>query len=342
MSNEKLPYRFSGKRVLLTYTGDFLSIDSVFNRLSAKLHSYCILDYLVVLEHNPTHIHAYIECKKKIDTTNKLFFDLWYDKPVHPNVKCVSKSNLNNSDSSRENVIDYLLKFIYSVKDNEGINYLISPNFKNFVGPYGNYINVRTVAIQLAQKGNVSEALHLLLEEIPEEAFNNYGNIKLALQDVSTRSLNNVNKTSNYLDKSHELDLSAQKALSKFLQNDFNAPILLIRKEYDNINLEQIEQFLKQHYVEYTVLHDLQSLAIVPIHSKLVIFNNIEWDDNFSLNSVKKLFTGTSGFVECKGNIFELRPNLLRICFTDKNFPRKFSHLVRSYKFNKLSNKDLL
>lgn len=87
-------FRFNASRVFLTYsqTPRRFTPQVVLKQITKKAE---VKDYLISQEHHKdggTHIHAYIEFTKKLDTKDSRFFDLeYYRQGYHPNIQKVTK-----------------------------------------------------------------------------------------------------------------------------------------------------------------------------------------------------------------------------------------------------------
>ena len=196
-------FRLSAKRFLLTYhryTGDLRPMLSFFK---FKLDHYGLQDYILVSEFVETsggheHVHAYLECTKRVDTRNPRYFD--FVEPgtgfiFHPNILRVrDRTGLNvrvGEDQfyhRPEDLIEYALKYVYALAPSLYAGHVMaSPGIRKRLGPRGNVLSASQVALQLAREQNLDSALNVLKLEDPSSYLQNYSSIREALYAEAVR-----------------------------------------------------------------------------------------------------------------------------------------------------------
>jgi len=179
-SKVKIP-RIATKKLLLTYSQCPMSIESCFIALKQilKEQGRKITDYALSTEKHQdgfSHIHAYIELDKRIDTKNMRVFDIsWEGKLYHPNIL---KSKYKTA------CVEYILK---NVTDLNSTEFITSKQLKQALTIEEDKIKVLSyheTLIALARNNRVEEAMQLLEKQEPARFVSSHNSLRKSLTDL--------------------------------------------------------------------------------------------------------------------------------------------------------------
>lgn len=154
--SRKHDFLLSAKNLYLTYSNCDLELIKIIEILKEKLSSYVVQDWVVVREYHETgeaHVHIYLKLLKKAIIKSATFLDM---KQYHGNYQGARKPN---------NTIEYMLKSIPSKNDP---NLYYSPGMSNLIGELGNYKSLSEALLDLAENGEILQAMNLLRKESPD------------------------------------------------------------------------------------------------------------------------------------------------------------------------------
>jgi len=179
-SKVKIP-RIATKKLFLTYSQCPMSIESCFTALKQilKEQGRNIIDYALSTEKHQdgsSHIHAYIELDKRIDTKNMRVFDIsWEDKVYHPNIL---KSKYKAA------CVEYILK---DITDLNSSDFIVSKALKKMLTMQGNKVKVLSyhkAVLALARKGLIEDAMQLVEEHEPARIMTSHRSLRSSLTDL--------------------------------------------------------------------------------------------------------------------------------------------------------------
>ena len=184
-SKVKIP-RIATKKLLLTYSQCPISIESCFTALKQilKERGRKITDYALSTEKHQdgsSHIHAYIELSKRIDTKDMRVFDIsWEGKVYHPNIL---KSKYKTA------CVEYILKDITDLNSTE---FIVSKELKETLVIEDDKIKVLSyheTLIALARNNRVEEAMQLLEKQEPGRFVSSHRSLRKSLVDLQPDKL---------------------------------------------------------------------------------------------------------------------------------------------------------
>ena len=184
-SKVKIP-RIATKKLLLTYSQCPISIESCFTALKQilKERGRKITDYALSTEKHQdgsSHIHAYIELSKRIDTKDMRVFDIsWEGKVYHPNIL---KSKYKTA------CVEYILKDITDLNSTE---FIVSKELKETLAIEDDKIKVLSyheTLIALARNNRVEEAMQLLEKHEPGRFVSSHRSLRKSLVDLQPNKL---------------------------------------------------------------------------------------------------------------------------------------------------------
>jgi len=179
-SKAKVP-RVNAKKLLLTYSQCPIDIKSCFTSLNTifEVHNREIIDYVLSTEKHQdgsSHIHAYIELDKRIDTRNMRLFDIsWKDKIYHPNIL---KSKYKAA------CVEYILK---DITDLNSSDFIVSKALKKMLTMHENKVKVLSyhkAVLALARKGLIEDAMQLVEEHEPARIMTSHKSLRSSLTDL--------------------------------------------------------------------------------------------------------------------------------------------------------------
>lgn len=174
-------FLLSAKNLYLTYSKCFLELSVILEILKLRLSSYIVLDYVLVRESNETRgkldIHTYLKLAKKTNIVSESFLDL------------IINGNVNRGDyrtaKHPNSIIEDILKYTGSKYDK---NLLFSSTMDHLLDELGKFKNFYSLLIELAEQGNVQEAMSLLKRINPELYIKQAKTIENRLNDIFKKS----------------------------------------------------------------------------------------------------------------------------------------------------------
>ena len=212
-------FRLQAKKFLLTYSQCPMDLDLCINVIKDNLslkNGRTITDFMLSIEKHKdqqsTHIHAYIELNKILDSKNPRTFDITLgDKTYHPNIM-VSKY--------KNECLQYILK---DVIDINSLDFIASPELKRYLTIENNKVKILTyhqAVIKLAEQGDVNEALTLIKHKEPAKFISSHIPLRRSLKALQV--VKNQISPKVYVDCTHmnvvqDVKENIQKAHSEYL-----------------------------------------------------------------------------------------------------------------------------
>jgi Geminivirus Rep catalytic domain len=218
-SKVKIP-RIATKKLLLTYSQCSISIESCFTALKQilKEQGRNITDYALSTEKHQdgsSHIHAYIELDKRIDTKNMRVFDIsWEGKLYHPNIV---KSKYKAA------CVEYILKNITDLNSTE---FITSKQLKKALTIEEDKIKVLSyheTLIALARNNRVEEAMQLLEKQEPARFVSSHKSLRKSLTDLQPDRL----LSTDFVDCTHRSEVMNVHKQLKEAHTKYITPMLV-------------------------------------------------------------------------------------------------------------------
>jgi hypothetical protein len=149
--------------------------------LTAKLATYTVDEYLLCKEEHDDkskHVHVHLQLHRISDIKSEDFLDILFeDTRYHGNYQKCKKIR---------NIINYLLK---GVQDLNSPDILMSKNMRSLVDNLGTLMGVDEALIQLAEKGQIAEAMAVLRKHRPEQYVKSHMFIEKSLKAIRLKTL---------------------------------------------------------------------------------------------------------------------------------------------------------
>lgn len=155
--SKKHNFLISAKKLYLTYSKCELELETIIEILREKLSSYIVKEWIIVREYHENgepHVHVYLKTLKKAIIKSASFLDL--KEIYHGNYQSARKSN---------SVIEYMLKSI-PIKTDPNLYY--SEGMSDLIGELANYKTLSESLLDLAENGDILEAMNFLRKEDPD------------------------------------------------------------------------------------------------------------------------------------------------------------------------------
>ena len=219
----KKSFRLSAKKLFLTYSqiGN-MPIQLAIEQIISNLNSYNVVEYLITREEHSEglslsdgidkgkHFHVFIETSKKSNIINPNRLDLEYENQIFHGNYQVAKQ--------KDNVIEYILKDIYNIKDKENI--LFSKNLMLRIQEGGHFKSYQEAMIDLAEKGKIKDAMDLLKAMDPNQYMKSHASVRKSLNSLFVQAMGCVPKFSldnfhvpTYLEEGFQNALKEKKTL---------------------------------------------------------------------------------------------------------------------------------
>jgi hypothetical protein len=238
-------FRLCSKSLFLTYPKTNISVIEVKEQLEKILIKYKVSEYAIAKElhqDGTPHIHVWIKLIKKLDTTNQRLLDLTIEGSSYHG----QYENAKKDKSSME----YVLKNINEEPTSE---YVVSDNILVRLTEEGTIKCVESTMIDLAEKGQVYEALELYKKEKPKDYLNKHRGIRKNLIDMA------IIKSGFVKPRFSLKDYFIEPALQNILDNYDKTKTLVLIGEAGTGKTQFLQTFLKE------------SLGLTPL-----VINNID------------------------------------------------------------------
>lgn len=225
--NKNIPgkeFRLQGKKLLLTYSQCPLDLDFCINVIKDNLslkNGRTVTEFMLSIEKHKdqqsTHIHAYIELNKRIDSKNPRLFDITLgDKTYHPNILVSRYKNA---------CLEYILK---DVIDLNSLDFIASPELRRYLSVENNKIKILTyhqAVIKLSENGAVDEAMNLIKHKEPAKYISSHISLRKSLKAL--QSMKNQLSPKVYVDCTHMTVVQDVKEEIKKAHSEYLTPMLV-------------------------------------------------------------------------------------------------------------------
>jgi len=179
-------WRLAGKKIFLTYSRCDLSLEYVYEQLINKLNHLKVTNFVLSIENHKdqevkgTHIHAFLELVRRLDTINVRFFDIEVVNTstgeidgFHPNM-VIAKY--------RSKVIEYVVKDVLNVEEAIGEKRLIiSDRIRISLNNDLEMMCTEEIMLKLAEINKINDAMLLLKERQPATFMKSHVSIRRSL-----------------------------------------------------------------------------------------------------------------------------------------------------------------
>ena len=208
VKSRKHDFLLSAKNLYLTYSNCNLKLSQILEILKKKLSSYILQDWVLVREYHESgeeHVHVYLKTLKKAILKSSTFLDIEHDLGIyHGNYQSARKPN---------EVIEYMLKSI-QIKSDPNLYY--SPGMSDLIGELGNYKKLSEALLDLADQGEIQQAMNLLRKEDPDKYLNQ--GTKLEKRLIQIYKDNYLKSQSKYGIEDFYLSLEMYQTLLDYIQ----------------------------------------------------------------------------------------------------------------------------
>jgi len=216
-------FRLQAKKILLTYSQCPLDLDLCINVIKDNLSSKngrTVTEFMLSMEKHKdqqsTHIHAYIELNKRINSTNSRLFDITLgDKTYHPNI-LVSKY--------KSACLEYILK---DVSDLNSLDFIASPELKRYLSIENKKVKLLTyhqAIIKLSKDGAVDDAMNLIELNEPAKFISSHIPLRRSLKALQVK---NQLSPKVYVDCTHMTVVQDVKEEIKKAHSEYLTPMLV-------------------------------------------------------------------------------------------------------------------
>ena len=277
---EKKSFRISSKKLFLTYAqSSGLTPLALFNHLEILLKKFTLLDYVIKEELHQDglpHLHAYVSCKKRIESRSPRFFDVTLcdakeEKIIkHPNIESVW---------SAAHTVAYILK-------TGKTNAIISPSLETLITEEGDLLNEGEVMERLILNGEIEQALKLYKKNRMVDYLKNHNKLTKSFYSLYNKSLLKKNRYASeefkpptslldFLNKWNEDRLhSRAKKVAVIVGFSGTGKTSFITSYLDSLNLIPV---LVNNIASLNVVRGL-GIAEGNAHRYVLIFDDFSWN----------------------------------------------------------------
>jgi hypothetical protein len=312
-------FRIYSKKLFLTYPQCDISLEDTFNQLKMKLSTFIVSEYLLVHEnHNDLsvnigkHIHVFIECKKKFQTTDEKFFDLvnTEGKVFHGNYQGCKKKN---------STLEYLLKDVLDINQT-----LVSKELRYKITQDGLMMGYHEALIELAEQGKIKEAMQLLKKEDPKGYVKSYDSIQQSLQSIFLEKVG--------IKKRFKLeDFVIPKEILENIEKNIQNKALYIKGESGTGKTQMIKTLLIEHFNKNPlIINNFDSLREYKKNTHdAIVFDDCSLAELNREQLIKLLDLEESVTLKARYSNIRLEENLTRIFISNRDLENIISYTVR-------------